>query len=244
MSKRIISMLLALLMVLMAIPAMAAWEDDRIVLVDEEENFSEDAAMFAGEVEKLVYPAIWTEGLHGQGLDFAGYKTHVRFDGALISAAEALTLNIWVYWRGPGLMDADNYNETGAGVLLFGMSGANGHIKVVALDNEQGDVLTFDGGFYNADVYVKSDSALPTGEWVMVTAVMDGETMSLYVNGALKAAEAQTVKPADLGLDLFRIGSSFWGPASLNAVVDDASAWTRALTADEITALYEATKVE
>lgn len=243
MKKRIVSLVLCALL-LAAVPALAEWTDGQIILVDEQENFGEDSAMFAGAEEKLVYPAVWTEGLHGEGLEFADVKTHVRFDGDLITRAEALTLSTWINWRGPGLMDATAYNETAGGVLVFGLSGANGHLKVVALDDEQGDVMTFAGGLYGEDVYAKAEAPLPTDEWVMVTATIDGENMNLYLNGELAASVAQTVKPSDLQLNLFRIGSSFWGPPSLNAVVDDASAWERALSAEEIVQLYEATKPE
>lgn len=244
MKKSTLSLFLAMALTLcLMMPAMADWSNDQIILVDEQENFSEDAAMFAGSEEKLVFPAVWGEGLHGEGLLFEDIKTHVRYDGALIADADALTLNTWIFWRGAGLLEADTYNETGAGALVFGLSGANGHLKVTAMDGEQEDKLTFAGGLYNEDVYVKADDALPTDVWCMVTAVIDGENMSLYLNGELAGSLPQTVKPSDLQLDLFRIGSSFWGPASLNAVIDDASVWTRALSADEIADMYEATAV-
>jgi len=244
MNKRVVSAVLAMVLALFALSAYADFADGQIVLVNEQADFSEDSAMFAGDPEKLVYPCVWTEGLNGEGVDFAGLKTHLRFDGALITGAKALTLSVWINWRGPGLRDAESLNETGGGVLIFGLSGASGHLKVVALDNEKGDVVTFAGGKYNEDVYVLTDKALPVGEWTMVTAVIDGERMIVYINGEEAASAPQAVTPDMLYIDLFRIGSSFWGPPSLNAVVDDAYAWARALDAEEIAALYAATKAD
>lgn len=243
--KKLVTLTLAVMLVMCLIgTALADYSEGMVPLVDEPETFSEDAAMFAGADEKLVYPAEWTEGLHGQGLEFAGLKTHVRFDGALVTDATAMTLSTWIFWRGPGLGDVTAMNETGNGVLVFGLSGSQGHFKVVAMDGQYGSVMTFAGGLYNQDVYAIADVALPVDVWSMVTATVDGQSMNLYLNGELIATAEQTVTPDQLKLDLFRIGSSFWGPPTLNAVVDDAAVWQRALTAEEITALYDATKPE
>jgi hypothetical protein len=245
MTKRILSLLLSAMLVMLAIPALAttaAWQDGQVKLVNEPDDFSEDAALFSGANEDLVPEMPWVDGLHGKGVDFKGIKDHIRFDGALITANEALTLSTWVFFRGPGLMEADKMNETAGGVLIFGTSGTAGHFKVVAVDDEKGGGMSFAGGLYNQDVYAVADKPLPTDVWSMVTVTLDGTNMSLYLNGELLAQAAQTVVPKDLNLDLFRIGSSFWGPPSLNAIVDDASIWNRALTAEEITAMYEATK--
>lgn len=242
--KKTFALVLAFVLALcLTCSALAEYGEGMVKLVGEPDTFSEDAAMFAGADEKLVYPAEWTEGLHGQGLSFAGLKTHVRFDGALVTSATALTLSTWIYWRGPGLADATALNATGDGVLIFGLSGSQGHLKVVAMDGEKGSVMTFAGGLYNQDVYAIADAALPVDAWSMVTATIDGQSMSLYLNGQVIATAAQTVTPDQLKLDLFRIGSSFWGPPSLNAVVDDAAVWQRALSAQEIAALYDAAKV-
>lgn len=244
MKTRIVSVLLCLVLVLtLTGSALAEYQDGQIVLIDEEENFSEDSAMFAGSDEKLVYPAVWTEGLHGKGLDFADYKTHVRFDPALITKATSLTLSTWMLNRGPGLESDGNYRATNGGVLVFGCSGGNGHFKVVVDDDEYGDVMTFAYGLYNQDVYAIADVSMPINEWVMVTMTVDETAMNLYLNGELIASAEPAVTPDQLAIDLFRIGSSFWGPPSLNAVADDASLWTRALTAEEVSELYTATKV-
>lgn len=244
MMTRIVSMLLCLALLLtFTFSAFAEYQDGQIVLVDEEENFSEDSAMFAGSDEKLVYPAVWAEGLHGKGLDFADYKTHVRFDPALITKATSMTLNAWMFNRGPGLQSDGTYRDANGGVLVFGCSGGNGHFKVVVDDDEYGDVMTFAFGLYNQDVYAIADVTMPINEWVMVTATIDDKAMCLYLNGELIASAEPAVTPDALAIDLFRIGSSFWGPPTLNAVVDDASLWTRALTAEEVTELYTATLV-
>ncbi len=244
MKNRMVSLLLCLALLLsVALPAVAEYADGQLILVNEEEDFSEDFAMFEGASEKLVYPAVWTEGYHGKGLDFAGFKTHVRFDGALLTAATALTLNTWILHRGPGLAEDGTYNAASGGVLVFGCSGSNGHMKIVADDDEYGNVMTFAYGLYNQDVYAVAEKALPVGEWAMVTATLDEKAMSLYLNGELIATAEPAVTPDKLAIDLFRAGSSFWGPPSLNAVMDDAAMWTRALSADEVAALYADTKI-
>ncbi len=244
MKTRIFALLFCLILTLtVTCGALADYQEGQIILVDEEENLSEDTAMFAGQDEKLVYPAIWTEGYHGKGLDFADYKTHVRFDPALITKESALTLNTWICQRGPGLKSDGTIRDTRGGVLVFGCSGSNGHFKIVTDDDEYGDVMTFAYGLYNQEVYAIADVVLPEGEWAMVTATVDASAMCLYLNGELIASAEPAVTPDALAIDLFRVGSSFWGPPSLNAVVDDTSLWTRALSAEEVAALYADTKV-
>jgi len=233
MKTRIVSFLMALIMAMaFALPAMADYAEGQISLIDEQENFSEDAYMFAGSDEKIVYPAVWTEGYHGEGLDFADVKTHVRFDTALINKAEALTLSTWIYLRAEQ-----------AGSLVFGCSGSNGHFKIVTCDDEYGNVMTFAYGLYNKDTYAVAEVALPVGEWAMVTATIDATAQCLYLNGELICSTEPEVTPDALAIDLFRAASSFWGPPSLNAVMDDAAAWTRALSAEEVAELYAATKI-
>ncbi len=233
MKTRIVSFLLCLtLLMSLALPALADYTDGQIVLIDEQANFSEESYMFAGADEKLVFPALWTEGYHGEGIDFGGEKTHVRFDTTLINAADALTLNTWIKLR-----------ETKPGTLVFGCSGPNGHFKIVTCDDEYGNVMTFAYGLYNKDVYAVADVALPEGEWAMVTATIDASAMTLYLNGEAIATAEPEVTPDALAIDLFRFGSSFWAPPSLNAVMDDGSVWTRALSAEEVAALYAATKI-
>lgn len=233
MRTRIVSFLLCLIMAMaFALPAMADYTEGQILLIDEQANFSEDAYMFAGADEKLVYPAPWTEGYHGEGLDFSGEKPHVRFDTSLITNATALTLNTWV-----------NLREEAPGTLLFGCSGANGHFKIGTCDDEFGNVMNFAYGLYNKDVYAVADVALPVGQWTMVTATIDADAITLYLNGEMIASAEPEVTPDALSIDLFRAASSFWGPPSLNAVMDDASAWTRALSAEEVAELYAATKI-
>ena len=244
MKTRITALLLCLLLAMtFSCAALADYTEGQVVLVDEEENFSEDSAMFAGSDEKLVYPAVWTDGYHGKGLDFAGYKTHVRFDASLLGKANALTLSTWIFNRGPGLESDGTYRTGNGGTLVFGCSGGNGHFKIVADDGEYGDVVTFAYGLYNQDVYAVSETMLPVNEWAMVTATVNDTEMCLYLNGELIASAKPAVTPDALSIDLFRMGSSFWGPPSLNAIADDVSLWLRALSAEEVAALYAATKV-
>ncbi|MGN0970970.1 MAG: LamG domain-containing protein [Aristaeellaceae bacterium] len=231
MKTRIVSFVLSLAMImLLAVPAMADYTEGQIVLIDEQDNFSEDAYMFAGEDEKIVFPTPWTEGHHGEGIDFSGVKPHVRFDTTILNGADALTLSTWI-----------NLREAAENTLVFGCSGSNGHFKIVTCDAEYGNVMTFAYGLYNKDTYAVADVALPENTWSMVTATIDGTAITLYLNGEVIASAEQDVTPDALALDLFRAASSFWGPPSLNAVMDDASLWTRALSAEEVAALYEAT---
>lgn len=238
--KSILSIVLALILAcIVSMPAFAAWEDDRSRMIDEPETWNEDLEGYIFWDEVVGQQANWVTGMSGKGLDTGGHvRYHIRYSGEDIAPAKALTLSTWIYWRGVGLATADKMETESGGVVIFGASGESGHLKVVAKDDHQGGGLSFVGGKYDQDVFAVADKPLPDNEWAMVTVTMDGKNMSLYLNGKLVAKQPQTLVPADLGLNLFRVGSSFWGPPTLNAVLDDTSIWKRALTADEIAEMY------
>jgi len=238
MKKRIfIGFLVTILALAFSLPAYAAWGDGKIPLVDEQANFGNDldfAAFYKDE--QFSTDMVWVDGKNGKGVELGGsIREQLRFDASKLADAKGLTLSMWVYWKGA------RADETDGGVLLFGLSSTTGHFKLEVKDVTRTSGLNFAGGWYNEDVYCETDYALPQDKWCMVTATLDGTNMVLYLDGKQIAKQPQTVVPADLGIDLFRIGSSWWGPPTLNGIVDDAAFWTRALSASEVTAMYRAT---
>jgi hypothetical protein len=217
--------------------------DGPIKIIDAKANFGKELASMVYWDEGVADTVNWTTGHRGEGIDFDGYpSTQVRLNTKPLVSAKALTLQAWIYWRGAGLKDTSTYNKSEGGQLIFGMSGIAGHYKVVVRDDEYGGGVTFIGGWYDRDVYCISDIDMPKNQWTMITATLDGENMTLYFNGEMIGQEKQAVVPVDLGIDLFRLGSSFWAPPSLNAILDDVSIYRKALSPEEVKQLYEETK--
>jgi hypothetical protein len=215
----------------------------QIRVIDERENFTRSISGNLYWGEKRADAVKWVAGHEGEGIDFNDQqKTQIRLNYTVLTTVKRFTFSTWINWRGAGLNGPATYADDDGGQLIFGISGGAGHFKLVANDYEKGGGIDFAGGYYNQDVYCTAGVSLPKNEWAMVTATMDGTYMSLYLNGEIIAQEEQSVVPGDLGVDLFRVGSSFWDPPSLNAILDQTSIWLTALSAEEILNLYEETK--
>jgi hypothetical protein len=231
----------------------------QILLLDEKINFGTEghppARLFRDETRPAddLNQIKWVTGHEGQGIDLDdGYfRTHIRFVGPAFGRDyynnfqdyEELTLSTWVYWRGAGLLDDNTtYAADENGQCLLGMSGSTGFLKVSINDSAAGG-LVFAAGLYDADISCESDPAVPVpkNQWIMVTVTLDGTTMKLYFNGQKLGETANTAAIKDFGCDLFRLGSNFWGPPTCNAIFDQTSIWSRALSETVIAALYNNT---
>jgi hypothetical protein len=102
------------------------------------------------------------------------------------------------------------------------------------------------GAFSNSStVNAISSSVVPQNEWLHVAAVYkSGETVKLYLNGALAAESSNTGGSlSDTPAGFVGIGayhSGFGDDFFLHGDVDEASAYRRALAASEIQAIYNA----
>ncbi|MEQ1859280.1 MAG: LamG-like jellyroll fold domain-containing protein [Chthoniobacteraceae bacterium] len=89
-----------------------------------------------------------------------------------------------------------------------------------------------------AEQGVDSSIALTAGTWNHVAVSLSGNTLTLYVNGAVAGTNTSvTNRPSQLGVTTMNwLGDSQWGAdPSLNGVIDDFRIYTRTLTAGEIT---------
>jgi hypothetical protein len=78
----------------------------------------------------------------------------------------------------------------------------------------------------------------PAGEWCMLTATWDGTTFAMYINGVAQSVDQDNfgrvlpVQPITVG------GSIPWPDQTLNGAIDEVRIYNRALTAEEVGALY------
>ena len=79
-----------------------------------------------------------------------------------------------------------------------------------------------------------STTALATNTWYHVAATYDGATIKIYLNGVLDASRSATGNVVANGV--FAIGRNYDNSRILNGSIDEVRAWTRALTAAEISA--------
>ena len=94
------------------------------------------------------------------------------------------------------------------------------------------------------EVHTVSTTSFNDDAWHFVVAVFNGDTLSLYVDGALESSSTQSFSTSVSNTDNLIIGrygsSSYW----CQCCVDDLRIYNRALTASEISSMYSAYKIE
>ena len=87
--------------------------------------------------------------------------------------------------------------------------------------------------------YVYCSDAPPLDTWTMVTAVLDGNYISIYINGELCTTSYTSQLPQNILRTQNFIGrSNWWGDSYYKGYMDDLRVYNRALDATEITDLY------
>jgi hypothetical protein len=235
----------------------ASWKDGQLVLVDEMSNFGKAVPSFVyfeGEDNPKtgeVNPVKWVEGHQGQGIDLDDGHIHtmIRFINPIAGHPEdfdwspgAITVNTWIYWRGGGRRTLSGEYNDDKDQVIFAVNGALGTFRVSVNDQGNSGLMAQAQLSNRAAIPVIPDVPLPQNEWHMVTAVMDGKTIALYLDGKELGRASCTYRITEMRPGIFRIGGASWGPPTLNAIIDQASYWKRALPPAAVAALYESTR--
>jgi hypothetical protein len=177
----------------------------------------------------------WTSGKVGNALNFDGIDTFVDLPGPGMPSLQINTIAAWVKFD-------DNYGK-----------------RYVFKKSSPGDFfLDFGIGLYKTDGQLAysccssygSCNTLISSEnyndnnWHFVVGAYDGSVMKLYVDGNLVNSVSTNVvifyytPSATIGRNAVYIGSQ----ASWKGLIDEVRVYSRALTYDEIQALYNSTK--
>lgn len=160
----------------------------------------------------------------------------VENDNGLLDEATALTLEAWI---NVDSVENESFRKNIIGKI--GIDSAGGAIFSLALVNNECGVkntsLAFFIGRGKKDTMSCGDAAIADfdqfNKWVYVTAVWDGKTSVLYVNGEKVAQKPVSVK---------QIGTSslpiYFGREGLNLKLDDVRLSTSAITASDVRFRY------
>jgi hypothetical protein len=113
---------------------------------------------------------------------------------------------------------------------VFGMYASGGHVVY----GQFGDGRA-------PKALLETRAPVPLSQWVCVAATSDGDTLRLYVNGALDAELRQRATLAFNGQPLL-IGAGLGRKPSLKGRLGELRLYNRALTADEIRAVFDETR--
>jgi hypothetical protein len=175
----------------------------------------------------LTNGAGWTTGRSGQAVLLDGVNDYVALPTFDVTGS-ALTLAAWVRAGSVATTDQRFISKT-TGTTNYWTLGTNGSAFRFRLRTGT-STTTLDGG------------TLPLTTWSHVVATYDGTTMRLFVNGvqqvgtAAKSGALATSATAPVSIGRNPTGTA--GANYFNGAIDDVRMFARALTAAEVTALY------
>ncbi len=184
-------------------------------------------------------------GKAGQALDFNGSDDYVNAGSSSnLDNLSAITVSVWIFPKSAGA-------SNGAGIIskiLANQWGWKFHYASDVIDTKK---LCFLVDYDTTDLEVRTDSSFTYGEWHHVVMTWDGSTdavngVNIYKNGQEVSYVVQTDgvgnRVDESVRDLIIGASNVSGDGSFDGYLDDVRIYNRALSASEVTKLYNSTK--
>lgn len=156
---------------------------------------------------------------------------NVPSSASLESPTTQLTVLAWVNFSGMSLVGTSPFNP----IFTKSDEGANAFMYRFSIaDNAVGFFAGTNNWFSNAG----TTQSLLTNQWYMLSVVFDGDSAYAYLNDSLVSTQAYITnitadtRPLQIGRDTPGVNEIF------NGKIDDLAIWNRALTHEEITALF------
>ncbi|GEM_PF-1427023 len=167
-------------------------------------------------------------GTIGQALQFNGSGQYVRT--ASLPAMSAYTFSAWAKKTGAGDQDPRGM------IMGYSASSGNNYIDICWNSSGSHPLFSISTNTVGQTTVYSGGNCAATGVWAHYVATYDGSFARLYMNGQLIAGPtAITGTVASGALD---IGQLYGGSYYFKGIIDDARVYNRALSAAEITQLY------
>ena len=168
------------------------------------------------------------EGILGNALDFDGVDDFVQFSSSpsFDINAEAVSVSLWTKLA---------YKPTELPVAYGPLFDSETDNYVLYEDRGNSELRFKVSTSSSAERPGIPDSDIPTGEWIHVVGVYDGAHAMIYLNGELKDSHAitGTVKPGQVAT----LGKT--GTVYFTGSIDQVEVYKRALSGEEIMAMYQ-----
>jgi len=186
----------------------------------------------SGNNNGIISGANWVEGKYGSALIFDGVDDYFLTNNQK-TANNYMTMSAWVKRAGNG-------SGTFPGIISYGYGNVSGNPRMLLFtsSNKLGIFVQGNGGNGTNNF---SNYTLPLNEWVYVTAIYDGSSQYIYVNGRIESFFNQSVGNLS-GTNYVQVGmnGSAFTTNSFNGLIDDVRVYDYARTADEIRLDYQA----
>jgi hypothetical protein len=180
------------------------------------------------------------DGIKGKALEFDGVDDYIRIPNSnVLSNIKAVTVSFWI--KVYNINDQFFYTHKDDQID----SHPTGH-EIIIWKGNVGFWLLLDGNWYDAKV--SANDYLSVGKWYMLTGVYCGNYIKFYINGNLVA-----ITSIPNNKDFYRIDGDLCigkndflptnNPSSYptRGIIDELRIYNRALSEEEIKALYEQT---
>ena len=186
-------------------------------------------------------------GVVGQAFQFDGTNAYVQIPDSPAFHPTNLTVEAWVLFR---TLDTPGHGTyPGQDYIVFKQNSRSSYFEGIALEKDRyppnvGTNDTFCWETSSASgglVFLESVTTIRTNVWYFVAGVRGSNYIQLYVNGKLEAQAAVSF-PQDYGnLPLYfgTSGESYYD-CKFGGLLDEVSLYNRALTSNEIAAVYAA----
>jgi hypothetical protein len=175
----------------------------------------------------LMNGATFAPGMVGQAFSFDGVDDYVDIPNVVNGWAEG-TLETWINFKDSTPKDSGDYIFA-AGVAAGGTN--------LGIHKAAGNDLRF--GIYNSGWQWAASGVEPNaGQWYHVVATWGPAGIKIYVNGVLSGTNPYTGPSYNSTYNM--IGASAVAGSTVNALIDEFEIFNRALSADEIAAIYNA----
>jgi len=189
----------------------------------------------------LVYgKAKLVDGVENKALELQGANQYgvIENDRGILDSATQMVLEAWVSIDSV-LTSEKSYRKNVVGKLGFGSNEDQDVFSLAVIDGECGAksprfaffLADGSGDSLSCDNAAVANKELDYGSWVYVTAVWDGEKVSLYLDGELSAEKDVTVGQINISPEPI-----FFGKEAINLKLDDVRLGVKAI--DNADVLY------
>lgn len=179
------------------------------------------------KVEGKLNVATWAEGIEGGALQFNGKDSYVEItEKTGLAGSEEMSISAWVSTE-----DIKNGQIVGIG--------KNG----LYLDENNGWRISFKIDNKNFGIEWGEERDPNMKKWYHLVGTYNGSSIDIYVNGKKKKSLPKTGK-LTIEDDSIYIGSSEGTSKFFNGKIDDVILFNKALTQQEVQALYESYEVD
>jgi len=172
--------------------------------------------------------ATFGRGIASQGFDLDGIDDYVNRDTVSLPTGDVATVTAWVY---PESYPDSTYN----GIVSWGDRTLHDSFVLSVQNNGRPSFANWFNDFVPG-----SGPALNLNQWNFVAAVLDGTSITLYVNGV--PVSGTLPAPPNIVSKNLSIGTTDYPGRHFNGLIDEVAIYDIALSESKIQALYDALK--